>query len=81
VVLIERDEVVAALADAVLVIESVPEGLDPKTDTFRRVAGAVPVGTVIASNTSSISLELLDPGGVLKTGQQPAPSHPSVAAL
>jgi hypothetical protein len=59
VVLIERDEVAAALADAALVIESVPEDLDPKTDTFRRVAGAVPAGTVIASNTSSISLELL----------------------
>jgi len=49
----------AALADAALVIEAVPEELDLKTRTFRRIAGAVGAGTVIASNTSSISLDLL----------------------
>lgn len=50
---------VAALADAVLVIESVPEDVDLKAETFRRVAAAVTGGAVIASNTSSISLDLL----------------------
>jgi len=49
----------AALADAALVIEAVPEDLDLKIETFRRVADAVTAGTVIASNTSSISLDLL----------------------
>ena len=50
---------VAALADAALVVEAVPEDLDLKIETFRRVANAVAAGTVIASNTSSISLDLL----------------------
>lgn len=50
---------VAALADAALVIEAVPEDLDLKIEIFRRVAGVVAAGTVIASNTSSISLDLL----------------------
>jgi 3-hydroxybutyryl-CoA dehydrogenase len=50
---------VAALADASLVIEAVPEDLDLKIETLRRVAAAVAAGTVIASNTSSISLDLL----------------------
>jgi 3-hydroxybutyryl-CoA dehydrogenase len=50
---------VAALAEAALVIVAVPEDLDLKIDTLRRVAGAVDAGTVIASNTSSISLDLL----------------------
>ena len=50
---------VAALADAALVIEAVPEDLDLKIETLRRVADAVAAGTVIASNTSSISLDLL----------------------
>lgn len=50
---------VAALADAALVIEAVPEDLDLKTETFRRVAGVVAADAVIASNTSSISPDLL----------------------
>jgi len=50
---------VAALADAALVIEAVPEDPELKIETFRRVAGVVAADTVIASNTSSISLDLL----------------------
>jgi len=50
---------VAALADAALVIEAVPEDPELKIEIFRRVAGVVAAGTVIASNTSSISLDLL----------------------
>ena len=48
-----------ALAGAALVIEAVPEDLELKIDTFRRIAAAVAAGTVIASNTSSLSLDLL----------------------
>jgi 3-hydroxybutyryl-CoA dehydrogenase len=50
---------VAAMADAALVIEAVPEDLDLKVGTLRRVAGVVAADTVIASNTSSLSLDLL----------------------
>lgn len=50
---------VARLADAALVIEAVPEDLDLKLDTLRRVAEHVADGAVIASNTSSISLDVL----------------------
>jgi 3-hydroxybutyryl-CoA dehydrogenase len=49
----------AALAGAALVIEAVPEDVDLKIETLRRVAGAVAADAVIASNTSSISLDLL----------------------
>ncbi len=48
-----------ALARATLVIEAVPEDLELKLDTFRRIAAAVADGAVIASNTSSISLDRL----------------------
>ncbi len=47
------------LADAELVVEAVPEDLDLKLATLRRVEDAVPATTVIASNTSSISLDTL----------------------
>jgi 3-hydroxybutyryl-CoA dehydrogenase len=49
----------AALKDAALVIEAVPEDLDLKIDTFRRIGDAVAADAVIASNTSSLSLDLL----------------------
>jgi 3-hydroxybutyryl-CoA dehydrogenase len=49
----------AALADAELVIEAVPEDVTLKIETFGRIAGAVAPGAVIASNTSSISLDVL----------------------
>jgi 3-hydroxybutyryl-CoA dehydrogenase len=52
----------AALADAALVIEAVPEDVHLKLDTFRRIAGSVAADAVIASNTSSISLDLLADG-------------------
>ena len=47
------------LRDAALVIEAVPEDLDLKLATLRRVEDAVHATTVIASNTSSISLDTL----------------------
>jgi 3-hydroxybutyryl-CoA dehydrogenase len=49
----------AALVGAALVIEAVPEDVDLKIETLRRIAGAVTAAAVIASNTSSISLDLL----------------------
>ncbi|MGN9842490.1 3-hydroxyacyl-CoA dehydrogenase family protein [Nonomuraea sp. H19] len=49
----------AGLAGAGLVIEAVPEDLDLKLATLRAVEDAVGPETVIASNTSSISLDTL----------------------
>ena len=49
----------ADLVDADLVIEAVPEDLDLKLATLRRVEDVVRPATVIASNTSSISLDTL----------------------
>ncbi|MEO3858625.1 3-hydroxyacyl-CoA dehydrogenase family protein [Acrocarpospora sp. B8E8] len=49
----------AGLAEAGLVIEAVPEDLDLKLATLRAVEDAVKPDAVIASNTSSISLDTL----------------------
>lgn len=49
----------ARLADVALVVEAVPEDLDLKLGTFGRIARHVAADTVIASNTSSISLDVL----------------------
>ncbi len=46
----------AAVADADLVIEAVPEDLDLKQDTVREVEAAAPGDAVIATNTSSLSV-------------------------
>lgn len=49
----------AALAGAGLVVEAVPEDLDLKLETLGRIAEHVADDAVIASNTSSISLDVL----------------------
>lgn len=49
----------ADLADAGLVIEAVPEDLDLKISTLRSVEDVVAADAVIATNTSSISVERL----------------------
>lgn len=49
----------ADLAGAGLVVEAVPEDLDLKLATLRAIEDAVGPDTVIASNTSSISLDTL----------------------
>jgi 3-hydroxybutyryl-CoA dehydrogenase len=49
----------AALAPAALVIEAVPEDLEVKIGTFHRIAAAVGADAVIASNTSSLSVDVL----------------------
>lgn len=56
-----------AVTDADLVIEAVPEDMDIKKGTFEEVEGHAPEDTIIASNTSSLSLTeiasaLDDPG-------------------
>lgn len=42
-----------------LVVEAVPEDLDLKIEALRRVEATIPVGSAIASNTSSISIDAL----------------------
>ena len=49
----------ADLASAALVIEAVPEDVDLKLETLRAIEDVVAADTVIASNTSSISLDFL----------------------
>lgn len=49
----------ADLAGAGLVVEAVPEDLDLKVATLQRVAQHVPEAAVIASNTSSLSIDAL----------------------
>jgi 3-hydroxybutyryl-CoA dehydrogenase len=49
----------AALGDAALIVEAVPEDVELKLETFSRIVGAVAADAVIASNTSSISLDVL----------------------
>ena len=44
----------AAVADADLVLETVPEDLETKQSVFREVAAAAPADAVLASNTSGI---------------------------
>ena len=48
-----------ALGEAQLVIEAVPEDLSLKTDVFTRLGSMVPPATILASNTSSISITTL----------------------
>jgi 3-hydroxybutyryl-CoA dehydrogenase len=47
---------VEALAVADLVIEAIPEDLDLKRDAFRRLDAAAAATTILASNTSSLSI-------------------------
>ncbi|HZD03467.1 MAG TPA: 3-hydroxybutyryl-CoA dehydrogenase, partial [Longimicrobiales bacterium] len=49
-------DVQAAVADADLVVEAVPERAELKYDLFRHLDEAAPDGTILASNTSSISI-------------------------
>jgi 3-hydroxybutyryl-CoA dehydrogenase len=44
------------LADAHVVVEAIPEDLELKRDAFRLLDAAAPEGTVLASNTSSLSI-------------------------
>lgn len=57
--LIQTDASVDSAAEADLVIEAVPEVLDLKADIFRRLDEISPNATILASNTSSISITQL----------------------
>ncbi len=46
----------AAVGEADLVIEAVPESMEIKVETFQRVAAAAPVDAYFASNTSGLSI-------------------------
>lgn len=45
-----------AVADAVIVLEAVPESLALKQEVFRAVEGAAPADALLATNTSSLSI-------------------------
>jgi 3-hydroxybutyryl-CoA dehydrogenase len=45
------------LAATGFVIEAIPEDLDLKRDAFRRLSAAAPAGAILATNTSSLSVE------------------------
>jgi len=45
-----------AAQDADLVIEAIPEDMKLKADTFTRLDHSAPAGTILASNTSSLSI-------------------------
>ncbi|HUF13855.1 MAG TPA: 3-hydroxyacyl-CoA dehydrogenase family protein [Longimicrobiales bacterium] len=64
------DNLEAAVRDAALVIEAVPERFDLKAALFDRVEAAAPAGAIIATNTSSLSVtdlqqRLAKPGRML----------------
>jgi 3-hydroxybutyryl-CoA dehydrogenase len=46
-----------AVEDADVVIEAVPEDLELKRDTFRQIEEHAPAGALLATNTSSLSIE------------------------
>ncbi|MBU6160050.1 MAG: 3-hydroxybutyryl-CoA dehydrogenase [Myxococcales bacterium] len=50
---------VSAFAEADLVVEAIAEKLEPKLELLRRLAAIVPETTILASNTSSISITRL----------------------
>jgi 3-hydroxybutyryl-CoA dehydrogenase len=53
---VARADTVEALATADLVIEAIPEELELKRDAFHRLDAAAPATTILASNTSSLSI-------------------------
>jgi 3-hydroxybutyryl-CoA dehydrogenase len=53
---IETDTIIEVLKDCDLVIEAAPEDLDLKRNLFERLASVSEPGTVLATNTSSLSV-------------------------
>jgi 3-hydroxybutyryl-CoA dehydrogenase len=49
-------ELAAAVAEADLVVEAIPESLELKRDLFREVESLAPAAAILASNTSSLSI-------------------------
>jgi 3-hydroxybutyryl-CoA dehydrogenase len=63
-------DIAGGVAEADLVIEAVPESLELKHRLFREVDGAAPEAAILASNTSSLSIDSIaeavgDPGRVV----------------
>lgn len=54
--LLTADDLGAAVADADLVIEAVPESMEVKLETFERVVRSCPDHALLASNTSGLSI-------------------------
>ena len=52
-----RDDLAAAVAGVDLVIEAIVEELDAKRELVGRLAGLLPPGAVLATNTSSLSVQ------------------------
>ncbi|HEY0592628.1 MAG TPA: 3-hydroxybutyryl-CoA dehydrogenase [Thermoanaerobaculia bacterium] len=50
---------IGAAADAELVVEAIVESFEAKAEVFRKLDQAAPAGTILASNTSSISITKL----------------------
>jgi 3-hydroxybutyryl-CoA dehydrogenase len=50
------DDLSAAVTEAALVIEAVPERFDLKADLFARIEAAAPADAILATNTSSLSV-------------------------
>jgi 3-hydroxybutyryl-CoA dehydrogenase len=53
---IETDQIIEAVKDCDLVIEAAPEDLELKRNLFQRLASVCGPGTVLATNTSSLSV-------------------------
>ncbi|RJS92396.1 3-hydroxyacyl-CoA dehydrogenase family protein [Salinisphaera sp. Q1T1-3] len=80
-------DIETAVADAVLVEEAVPEKIEIKHETLRRIAAAAPGDAIIASNTSTISIGALaeavtSPGRFLGVHfSNPSPFIPGVEVI
>lgn len=70
---IETTTDLAALSSAFLVVEAVTEDLDVKTDVFKALDQVTPPSTILASNTSSISITKL--GAVTRRAQRVIGMH------
>jgi 3-hydroxybutyryl-CoA dehydrogenase len=59
---IESDTIIESVRDCDLVIEAAPEDLDLKRNLFERLASVCGPGTVLATNTSSLSVTAIAAG-------------------
>jgi 3-hydroxybutyryl-CoA dehydrogenase len=59
---IETDTIIEAVKDCDLVIEAAPENLELKRNLFERLASVCAPGTILATNTSSLSVTAIAAG-------------------
>lgn len=80
-------DIESAVADAAFIEEAVPEKLEIKHETLRRICAAAPSDAIIASNTSTISIGALaeavsEPGRFLGVHfSNPSPFVPGVEVI